>query len=153
MIRLLHAVLPLGMMIASVAAAETMQVSPNGSRSSAAGPAETFSGNVTVTPLFPANKHSAASGGQVEFAPGARSHWHTHPAGQMLVITSGVGWVQEENGQKIEVKPGDVIWTPPGVKHWHGAQSDHSMTHIAVTPVVNGKNVDWMEPVTDVQYR
>src|SRR3954451_7821594 len=153
MTRLLKAALPLAMVIATSAAAETMQVSANGSRPSTVGSAETFSGHVVGTPVFPANTYSNSTGGQVEFSPGARSHWHTHPAGQTLVITSGTGWVQEEGRRKIEVRPGDVIWTPPGVKHWHGAQADHSMTHLAVTPAVDGTNVDWLEPVTDQQYR
>lgn len=103
--------------------------------------------------MFAASKHINASGGLVEFTPGARSNWHTHPAGQTLIVTSGTGWVQQEGGEKIEIKPGDVIWTPPGVKHWHGATSKNSMIHIAVTPSVDGKNVDWLEPVTDAQYR
>jgi quercetin dioxygenase-like cupin family protein len=151
--RLITAILPLGIFIATAAAAEPMQISANGSRASVIGSAETFGGHVVVTPVFGASEQSNATGGQVEFSPGARSNWHTHPAGQTLVVTVGTGWVQQEGGQKIEIKPGDVIWTPPGVKHWHGAQADHSMTHLAVTPVLNGKNVDWLEAVTDEQYR
>jgi quercetin dioxygenase-like cupin family protein len=94
-----------------------------------------------------------ATSGLVTFAPGARSAWHTHPAGQLLIVTSGTGWVQEEGGEKREIKPGDVIWTPPGVKHWHGATATTSMGHIAITSVVDGKNVDWAEKVSDEQYR
>lgn len=133
--------------------AQTMQVSPNGARASLAGPAETFTGTVTVTPLFAASEHSNASGGLVEFTPGARSHWHTHPAGQTLVVTAGTGWVQEEGGEKVAIRPGDVVWTPPGVKHWHGAAAESSMSHIAITPVRDGSAVAWLEPVTDAQYR
>ena len=117
------------------------------------GPAANFTGTVTVTPLFAPNEHSNAGAGQVEFTPGARSNWHTHPAGQTLIVTSGTGWVQQEGGEKIQIKPGDVIWTPPGVKHWHGATDTGSMTRIAVTPVVGGKNVEWLEPVSTEQYR
>ena len=92
-------------------------------------------------------------GGLVTFTPGARSAWHTHPAGQLLIVTSGTGWVQEEGGAKHEIKPGDVIWTPPGVKHWHGATATNSMSHIAITNVVNGKNVEWLEKVSAEQYQ
>lgn len=133
--------------------AQTMQVSPNGSRASIPGPAETFTGIVTVTPLFAPSEHSNAGGGLVEFTPGARSHWHTHPAGQTLIVTAGAGWVQEEGGEKIAIKPGDVISTPPGVKHWHGAAADSSVSHIAITPSRDDSVVEWLEPVTDEQYR
>jgi quercetin dioxygenase-like cupin family protein len=135
------------------AQAQTMQVSPNGSRASIPGPTETFTGVVTVTPLFAPGEHSNAGGGLVEFTPGARSHWHTHPAGQTLIVTAGTGWVQEEGGEKIAIKPGDVISTPPGVKHWHGAGADSSMSHIAITPARDGNVVEWLEAVTDEQYR
>ena len=105
-----------------------------------------------MTPLFGATAHTRASGGHVTFEPGARSAWHTHPAGQTLIVTSGVGWVQEWGGVKREIRPGDVVWTPPGVKHWHGAAATSGMSHIAITNVVGGKNVDWMEKVSDEQY-
>src|SRR4051812_42832675 len=133
--------------------AQKMEVSPNGSRAAAAAAPENFTGPVIVEPLFGAKENLAATGGQVVFAPGARSAWHTHPAGQMLIVTSGTGWVQEEGGPKREIKAGDVIWTPPGVKHWHGATATTSMTHIAITGMVGGKNVEWREPVTEAQYR
>ena len=129
-----------------------MEISRNGSRPSAKGAAETFTGSVVVDPLYAPNESTSSSGGLVTFEPGARSAWHTHPAGQILIFTSGTGWVQEEGGPKIEVKPGDVIWTPPGVKHWHGASATTGMAHIAITNVVDGRNVDWMEHVTDEQY-
>jgi quercetin dioxygenase-like cupin family protein len=150
---------PIGMAIAAVllgampAAAESTVISPNGSRTSSSGAAANFTGNVIVEPLFAANEHTSSTGGHVIFAPGARSAWHTHPAGQILIVTSGTGWVQEEGGQKREIKPGDVIWTPPGVKHWHGATATNSMSHIAITNMAGGKNVDWMEHVSDEQYR
>ena len=107
---------------------------------------------MVVAPLYAPNESTSSSGALVTFEPGARSAWHTHPAGQVLIVTSGTGWVQEEGGPKIEVKPGDVIRTPPGVKHWHGASATNGMSHIAITNVVDGRNVDWMEHVTDEQY-
>jgi quercetin dioxygenase-like cupin family protein len=90
--------------------------------------------------------------GSVTFEPGARTAWHTHPRGQTLIITAGLGWVQTESGQIEEVRPGDVAWFPPGEKHWHGATPTTAMTHIAVQESLNGKNVDWMEKVSDAQY-
>ena len=90
--------------------------------------------------------------GSVTFEPGARTAWHTHPLGQTLIITAGLGWVQTEGGQIEEVRPGDVVWFPPGEKHWHGATPTTAMTHIAVQELLNGKNVDWMEKVSDAQY-
>ena len=132
--------------------AQRMDVSRNGSRPAANGAAETFTGHVVVQPLFGATEHTRASAGQVTFAPGARSAWHSHPAGQHLIVTSGVGWVQAWGGEKQEIRPGDVVWTPPGVKHWHGATSTNGMTHVAIQEQVNGKNVDWMEHVTETQY-
>lgn len=139
-------------LLSAAAAAEGMTVSPSGSRPSAPGPAEFFTGTVTVTPMFAATPHSNATAGHVEFTPGARSNWHTHPAGQTLIVTAGTGWVQQEGGEKIAIKPGDVILTEPGVKHWHGATDQSSMSHIAVTPMADGKNVDWLQPVTDEEY-
>ena len=116
------------------------------------GSAEYFTGSVIVDPLYDANENRQSTGGLVTFAPGARSAWHTHPAGQILIVTSGTGWVQEEGGEKREIKPGDVIWTPPGVKHWHGATATTSMSHLAITNMVDDVNVDWMEHVTDQEY-
>jgi quercetin dioxygenase-like cupin family protein len=135
------------------ARAQKMEVSPNGSRPTAAAPAEYFTGSVLLEPLFGAKDGMPATGGLVTFAPGARSAWHTHPAGQLLIVTSGTGWLQEEGGAKREIKPGDVIWTPPGVKHWHGATTINAMSHIAITNMVNGKNVEWLEKVSDEQYQ
>lgn len=147
------AALPLALLAAASAAAQTMEVMPNGSRPSTRGPAENFTGSVVVAPLFAPTAHTRASGGHVSFEPGARSAWHTHPAGQTLIVTSGVGWVQEWNGEKREIRPGDVVWTPPGVKHWHGATATTGMSHIAVQELVEGKNVEWMEKVGDEEYR
>lgn len=132
--------------------AQSTEISPNGSRPSAKGPAEYFTGSVIVDPLFRANDHMPATGGLVRFEPGARSAWHTHPGGQILIVTSGTGWVQDDGGEKRAIKPGDVIWTPPGVKHWHGATKTTSMSHIAITNVADGRNVAWMEKVSDEQY-
>jgi quercetin dioxygenase-like cupin family protein len=143
----------LALLAAAPAGAQKMEISPNGSRPSAKGAAGNFTGSAVVTPLFGATAPMQATGGHVSFEPGARSAWHTHPAGQVLIVTSGVGWVQEWNGKKREIKPGDVIWTPPGVKHWHGATATNGMSHIAVTNMVDGRNVDWMEEVSDEQYR
>jgi quercetin dioxygenase-like cupin family protein len=143
----------LALLGAAPAAAESSVISPNGSRPSAKGAAANFTGDVIVEPLYGTNEHTSSTGGHVIFAPGARSAWHTHPAGQVLIVTSGTGWIQEEGGQKREIKPGDVIWTPPGVKHWHGATATNAMSHIAITNMVGGKNVDWMEHVNDEHYK
>ena len=124
-----------------------------GSQPSAKGPADYFTGNVRVEPLFPADDSMPVSAGLVTFEPGARSAWHTHPAGQRLIVTAGVGLTQEWGGPIVEIRAGDVVLCPPGVKHWHGASQHSAMTHIAVTETVNGKNVEWMEKVTDEEYR
>ena len=132
---------------------ETMEIKGNGSRPSGKGPEAYFTGTVRVDPMFQVGDPLRVSGGHVTFEPGARSAWHTHPLGQTLIVTSGLGWVQCENGPIAEVRPGDVVWFPPGEKHWHGATTTTAMTHIAVTEWLNGKNVDWMEKVSDEQYR
>jgi quercetin dioxygenase-like cupin family protein len=150
---LMTAAILLSLLGAVPAYAQQMEISPNGSRAVTATGPGMFSGPVIVEPVFGAKEALAATGGQVIFAPGARSAWHTHPGGQMLIVTAGTGWVQEEGGSKREIKPGDVIWTPPGVKHWHGATATTSMSHIAITGMAGGKNVEWLEPVTDEQYR
>lgn len=116
------------------------------------GPPENFTGTVRVEPLHAATAPSRVSAGRVTFEPGARSAWHTHPLGQTLIVTAGTGWVQQEGGPKEEIKAGDVIWTPPGVKHWHGATATSSMTHVAVQESLDGKVVEWMEKVSDEQY-
>lgn len=123
-----------------------------GSQPASKGPAENFTGNVTVAPLFPADASAPYSGAYVTFEAGARSAWHTHPAGQRLVVTAGVGRTAEWGGSVREIKAGDTVWCPPGVKHWHGASPDTAMTHLALTGVVNNKAVEWMEKVTDAQY-
>ncbi|MFL9812620.1 cupin domain-containing protein [Stutzerimonas sp. VN223-3] len=140
---------------AAVASAETsksQQITRAGDQASIAGPADYFSGQARIDPVWPADDHINASGGLVTFEPGARSAWHTHPAGQRLVVISGVGRTQEWGKSIQEIRPGDVVWCPPGVKHWHGASPTTAMTHLAVTGTVDGKNVNWMEKVTDEQY-
>jgi quercetin dioxygenase-like cupin family protein len=131
----------------------TMDIKRNGSRPSAKGPEAWFTGTVRVDPMFQVGDPVRISGGHVTFEPGARSAWHTHPLGQTLVVTSGLGWAQSEGGPIEEIRPGDVIWFPPDEKHWHGATATTAMTHIAITESLNGKNVDWMEKVSDEQYR
>jgi quercetin dioxygenase-like cupin family protein len=123
-----------------------------GSQPSSKGPAENFTGNVTVAPLFPANASASYSGAYVTFEAGARSAWHTHPAGQRLVVTAGVGRTAEWGGRAQEIKAGDVTWCPPGVKHWHGASPNTAMTHLSLAGMVNNINVVWLEKVTDAQY-
>ena len=130
-----------------------MQIRRAGSQPSVKGPADYFSGTVRVDPMFPATAPSRVNASHVTFEPGSRSNWHTHPLGQTLVITSGFGWVQREGGPIEEVRPGDIIWFPPGLKHWHGATPATALTHIAIQEALDGKNVDWLEKVSDEQYR
>jgi quercetin dioxygenase-like cupin family protein len=131
----------------------TLRVTRAGSQPSARGPAERFTSSVRVDPLFPANAPSRMSGGSVTFEPGARSAWHTHPLGQVLIVTAGVGRVQRWGGPVEEIRPGDVVWIPPGVKHWHGATAATGMTHIALQEHADGRVADWMEQLTDDQHR
>lgn len=133
-------------------AATAQQIVRAGEQHSQAGPEQFFTGRVLVDPVWPADAGITASGAHVTFKPGARSAWHTHPAGQRLVVTAGVGRVQEWGNPLQEIRPGDVVWCPPGVKHWHGAAPGTAMTHLAVTGSVDGKNVEWMEKVSDDQY-
>jgi quercetin dioxygenase-like cupin family protein len=131
----------------------TVEITRIGSQPSRKAPAEYFSGAVHQDPLFQAPAPACVSGGSVTFEPGARAAWHTHPLGQTLIITSGRGRVQRERGPIEEVRSGDVVWFPPGAKHWHRATPTTAMTHIAIQESLNGKNVDWMEHVSDEQYR
>lgn len=131
---------------------ESQQITRAGEQPSSAGPSQFFTGHARIDPVWPADKNINATGALVTFEPGARSAWHTHPTGQRLLVTSGVGMTQEW-GKPIQViRPGDVVWCPPGVKHWHGAAPSTGMTHLAVTGTVDGKNVTWMEKVSDEQY-
>ncbi|MBX3499260.1 MAG: cupin domain-containing protein [Alphaproteobacteria bacterium] len=129
-----------------------LDIQRNGSLPSAKGPADYFTGAVRVDPLFQMPAPSRTRAGVVTFEPGARSAWHTHPLGQILVVTAGVGLVQRWGGPIQEIRPGDVVWIPPGVKHWHGAAATTAMTHIAIQEHLDGKVVDWMEKVSDEQY-
>jgi quercetin dioxygenase-like cupin family protein len=129
-----------------------MEIKRNGSQPSAKGPDETFTGNVRVDQLFQAHEPARTMGAYVTFEPGARSAWHTHPLGQILIVTSGCGLVQSVGGPAAVIRPGDVIWCPPGEKHWHGATATTAMTHIALVDQLDGKGVDWMEKVTDEEY-
>lgn len=137
---------------ADQAVAAKMTITPNGSQPSTKGPAEYFTGSVRIDPLFGPTAPSRTTAGHVTFDAGARSAWHTHPLGQTLIVTSGTGWVQEWGGEKQVIRPGDVIWCPPGVKHWHGATATNGMSHIAIQEMLDGKNVEWMEKVSDEQY-
>jgi quercetin dioxygenase-like cupin family protein len=130
-----------------------MEIKRSGSQPSRKGPAENFTGEVRVDPLFQASAPARTTGGHVTFEPGARTAWHTHPLGQTLIVTSGLGWVQREGGPIEEVRPGDVVWFPPGLKHWHGATPTTAMTHIAIQEALDGRTVDWLEKVGDDQYR
>ena len=132
--------------------ASTMNITRAGSIPSMVGPADWFTGRVRIDPLFPADGGRHSNGGVVTFEPGARTRWHTHPAGQTIVITQGLGWVQKDDEAIQEVRPGDVVFFGPGEKHWHGASAQVGMTHIAITEAVDGKAVDWLEPVSDDQY-
>lgn len=117
------------------------------------GPASNFTGAVTVTSPFKGSGEARLGGATVTFQPGARSNWHSHPLGQLLIVTDGEGLVQAQGQPVRRLKPGDVVWTPPGVKHWHGATPARAMTHVAVAEALNGKSVTWLEPVTDAEYR
>jgi quercetin dioxygenase-like cupin family protein len=121
-----------------------MEIKRNGSQPSQKGPNEYFTGTVRVDPLIQATDPSHVSAGCVTFEPGARSAWHTHPVGQSLIVTAGLGWTQCWGGPIEEIRPGDVLWCPPGVKHWHGASPKTAMTHIAIQEQLNGKNVEWL---------
>lgn len=137
---------------AQTADAPDMTIARAGSQASGKGPAAWFTGSARIDPLFPVRPPLNTSGAYVTFEPGARSAWHTHPAGQVLIVTAGAGRVQRWGRPVQEIRPGDVVWTPPGVKPWHGAAPTTAMTHIAIQDAVNGKNVEWMEKVSDEQY-
>lgn len=129
-----------------------MVITRTGSQESVEGPAEWFTGKVIINPLFQAPEPARVRGVSVTFEPGARTAWHTHPLGQTLIITSGCGLVQREGGPVEEVNPGDVVWFPPGEKHWHGATPTNAMTHIAVHEQLDGNMIEWMDKVSDEEY-
>src|SRR5213080_2653086 len=128
-----------------------MDIKRSGSQPSGSGPAEYFTGAVRIDPLFQAPDPARVLGVSVTFEPGARTAWHTHPLGQTLIVTFGCGRVQREGGSIEEINPGDVVWFPPGEKHWHGAAPNAAMSHIAIQESLDGKNVEWMEKVSDEQ--
>ena len=129
-----------------------MDIKRSGSRPSGKGPADYFTGSVRTDPLIEAPDPARVRGTHVTFEPGARTAWHTHPLGQNLIVTSGCGWAQRWGGPVEEIRPGDVIWFPPGEKHWHGATPTTAMTHIAIQEQLDGRAVDWLEKVGDEQY-
>lgn len=124
-----------------------------GSQKPSVGAAQNFTGAVRVDGRFQGRAPARVSGGTVTFEPGARTAWHTHPLGQTLIVTAGAGLVQHWGGAIQEIRPGDVVWIPPGVKHWHGAAPTTGMTHVAISEAQDGKTVDWLEHVSDEQYR
>ncbi len=130
-----------------------MQIMRTGSQPSRKGSLEYFTGSVRIDAPFQGSDPARVGGATVTFEPGARTAWHTHPLGQTLIVTCGCGWVQREGGPKEEIRPGDVVWIPAGEKHWHGATVDTGMSHIAIAEQLNGKVVDWMERVSDEEYR
>lgn len=130
-----------------------MKIIYNGSQASLVGSDDYFTGRVRIDGLFQAEDPARVGGATVTFEPGARTAWHTHPLGQTLIVTQGRGWVQELGKEIQEINPGDMVWIPAGVKHWHGATSETAMTHIAIAESLNGSVVEWMEKVTDEQYR
>jgi quercetin dioxygenase-like cupin family protein len=130
-----------------------MEIKRSGSQASSKGPADWFTGTVRIDPLFQINPPARAAGASVTFEPGARTAWHTHPLGQTLIVTSGCGRAQREGAPIEEIRPGDVVWFPPGEKHWHGAAPSTAMTHIAIQEALDGKAVEWMEHVSDEQYQ
>jgi 4-carboxymuconolactone decarboxylase len=137
---------------ASAQDSQAIRITRRGSQAPRQGPAENFTGPVRVDPLFQSNAPARASGSLVTFEPGARSAWHTHPLGQVLIVTAGAGRVQRWGDPVDEIRQGDVVWIPPGQKHWHGATPNSSMAHIAIVEALEGKAVEWMEKVTDAQY-
>ena len=129
-----------------------MDIKRSGSQPSGKGPSDWFTGTVRIDPLFAVEAPARAAGNAVTFEPGARTAWHTHPLGQVLIVTAGFGLVQREGGPIEEIRPGDVVRFAPGEKHWHGAAPMSAMTHIAIQESLDGKAVDWMEKVSDAQY-
>jgi quercetin dioxygenase-like cupin family protein len=130
-----------------------MEMKRSGSQPSGKGPSEYFTGSVRVDPLFNAPSPARVVGASVTFEPGARTAWHSHPLGQNLIVTSGRGWAQRWGGPVEEIRPGDVVWFPPGEKHWHGATPTTAVTHLAIQEHLDGKTADWMEQVSDEQYK
>jgi quercetin dioxygenase-like cupin family protein len=130
-----------------------MEIKRAGSQTSTKGPTDWFTGTVRIDPLFDRTDPARVSGASVTFEPGARTAWHTHPLGQTLIVTAGCGWAQRQGGPVEEIRPGDIIWFPPGEIHWHGATATTAVTHIAIQEKLDGQAVEWMEKVGDEQYK
>ena len=129
-----------------------MHIIRNGSQPSRPGPAAYFTGTVRFDREFNTDAPARVGGLTVTFEPGARTNWHTHPLGQTIIVTEGVGWARLEGEERVEIRPGDIVWFPPGVRHWHGATDTTAMTHIAIAESLDGSRVDWEEPVSDTDY-
>lgn len=129
-----------------------MEIRRAGTQPSRRGPSEWFTGTVRIDPVFEAHPPGRVRVSWVTFEPGARTHWHTHPLGQILVVVSGCGWTQAEGGPVVELRPGDVVWFAPGEKHWHGATPTTALTHLAIQEALDGETAQWLEPVSDEQY-
>ncbi|GAA4089871.1 (R)-mandelonitrile lyase [Mucilaginibacter panaciglaebae] len=130
-----------------------MEITRTGTKPSIKGPADWFTGAVRIDPLFDANEARRGAAATVTFEPGARTAWHTHPLGQTIIITAGLGWVQREGSPVEQVTPGDVVWFEPNEKHWHGASATNGMSHIAIQENLEGNVVEWLEHVTDETYK
>lgn len=130
-----------------------MHIIRNGSQPSKPGPGAYFTGTVRMDREFSTEAPARTGGVTVTFEPGARTNWHTHPLGQTIIVTEGVGWARLEGEERVEIRPGDIVWFPPGVRHWHGATDTTAMTHIAIAESVDGSRVDWAEPVSDADYQ
>lgn len=129
-----------------------MKITRSGSQPSSKGSPDYFTGSVRLDSPFSGSAPARVGGAIVTFEPGARTAWHTHPLGQTLIVTAGCGWLQQEGGPKEDIRPGDVVWIPAGIKHWHGATATTGMTHVAIAESLDGKTVEWLEHVTDAQF-
>lgn len=129
-----------------------MNIIRNGSVPSKLGPGSYFTGTVRMDSEFSAEAPARVGGVHVTFEPGARTAWHTHPLGQTVIVTSGLGWARLEGEERYEIRPGDIVWFPPGVRHWHGATDTTAMSHLAIAETLDGVRVDWAEPVADADY-
>ncbi len=150
--RLIAPLIAFSLMSAESQAASEIRITSNGSQPSVKGGAETFTGTVRVDGLFKGELPARIGGVTVTFEPGARTAWHTHPLGQTLIVTAGVGYVQQEGGPRQEIRPGDIVWIPPNTRHWHGATASNGMAHIAIAEAEQGKTVTWAEKVSEAQY-
>ena len=146
------AIVSVAALSAATGAAQQIEITRNGARATIRGPEQAYTGAAIANVLFSATAASALTAVEVTFEPGAHTAWHNHPAGQYLVVTSGVGWVQQRGGRKREIRPGDVVWTPPGVAHWHGATPTQAMSHLAIWQFVDGSGGELMEHVSDEDY-